>query len=44
VLGPAAARRRLEHLVAQAQSALDVFGGSADTLKAAARFVAKRRA
>jgi farnesyl diphosphate synthase len=44
VLGPAAARRRLEHLVAQAQSALDVFDGSADTLKAAAPFVAKRRA
>jgi farnesyl diphosphate synthase len=44
VLGPAAARRRLEHLVAQAQSALDVFGSSADTLKAAARFVATRRA
>jgi farnesyl diphosphate synthase len=44
VLGPAAARRRLEHLVARAQSALDVFGSSADTLKAAARFVATRRA
>jgi farnesyl diphosphate synthase len=44
VLGRAAARRRLEHLVAQAQSALEVFGSSADTLKAAARFVATRRA
>jgi farnesyl diphosphate synthase len=44
VLGPAAARRRLESLVAQAQSALGVFGASADTLKAAARFVATRRA
>jgi farnesyl diphosphate synthase len=43
VLGPAAARLRLEQLVAQAQSALDAFGASADTLKAAARFVASRR-
>jgi len=44
VLGPAAARHRLEHLVAQAQSALAVFGGNAGTLKAAARFVATRKA
>jgi farnesyl diphosphate synthase len=44
VLGPAAARRRLESLVAEAQSALSVFGSNADTLKAAARFVATRRA
>jgi farnesyl diphosphate synthase len=44
VLGPTAARRRLDGLVAQAQSALDLFGGSADTLKAAARFVAARTA
>jgi farnesyl diphosphate synthase len=44
VLGPAAARRRLERLVAEAQSALNVFGSAADTLKAAARFVAIRRA
>jgi len=44
VLGPAAARRRLEHLVAEAQSALDLFGDSAETLKAAARFVAARKA
>ena len=44
VLGPTAARQRLEHLVAQAQSALTVFGGDAGTLKAAARFVATRRA
>jgi farnesyl diphosphate synthase len=44
VLGPAAARRRLECLVAEAQSALNVFGTNAGTLKAAARFVATRRA
>jgi len=44
VLGPGPARQRLEHLVAQAQSALTVFGGNASTLKAAARFVATRRA
>jgi farnesyl diphosphate synthase len=44
ILGPAAARRRLEGLVAQAQSALSAFGSNADTLKAAAHFVATRRA
>jgi farnesyl diphosphate synthase len=44
VLGPAAAHQRLEHLVAQAQSALAVFGADAGTLKAAARFGATRRA
>jgi farnesyl diphosphate synthase len=44
VLGPAAARRRLDHLVAEAQTALDPFGSNADVLKAAARFVATRRA
>jgi farnesyl diphosphate synthase len=44
VLGPTAARRRLEGLVGKAQSALGVFGSSAGTLKAAARFVAARRA
>ena len=44
VLGPVAARHHLEHLVDQAQSALAVFGGNAGTLKAAARFVATRRA
>jgi farnesyl diphosphate synthase len=43
VLGPTAARRRLEHLVADAQAALGPFGGSADVLRAAARFVATRR-
>jgi farnesyl diphosphate synthase len=43
VLGPAAARRRLDNLVAEAQAALGPFGGDADVLKAAARFVATRR-
>jgi farnesyl diphosphate synthase len=42
VLGPAAARRRLEILVAEAQAALGAFGSDADVLKAAARFVATR--
>jgi farnesyl diphosphate synthase len=44
VLGAAAARRRLDSLVAAAQAALDPFGGDADVLKAAARFVATRSA
>jgi farnesyl diphosphate synthase len=44
VLGAAAARRRLDSLVAEAQAALDPFGGDADVLKAAARFVATRSA
>jgi farnesyl diphosphate synthase len=44
LLGPSAARDRLDQLVAQAQSALDVFGTRADILKAAAKFVATRRA
>jgi farnesyl diphosphate synthase len=44
VLGPQAARLRLEELVAQAQAALDPFGRDADVLKAAARFVASRSA
>jgi len=44
VLGPAAARRRLDGLVAEAQAALDPFGSDADVLKAAARFVATRSA
>ena len=43
-LGPAAARRRLDSLVAEAQAALNPFGSDADTLKAAARFVATRSA
>ena len=44
VLGPAAARRRLENLVREAQGALGAFGTDADVLKAAARFVATRTA
>jgi farnesyl diphosphate synthase len=44
VLGAAAARRRLEGLVAQAQAALDALGRDADVLRAAARFVATRSA
>jgi farnesyl diphosphate synthase len=44
VLGPAAARRRLENLIGEAQAALDAFGSDADVLKAAARFVATRTA
>jgi farnesyl diphosphate synthase len=43
-LGPLAARRRLEGLIVEAQSALDIFGSNGDMLKAAARFVAARRA
>jgi farnesyl diphosphate synthase len=44
VLGPAAARRRLESLVAEAQAALEGFGSDAGVLRAAARFVASRTA
>ncbi len=44
VLGVAAAKRRLEALVAEAQTALAPFGNDADVLKAAARFVATRSA
>jgi farnesyl diphosphate synthase len=44
VLGPAAAKRRLESLVTEAQAALAPFGGDAEVLKAAARFVATRTA
>ena len=44
VLGPVPARRRLEALVAEAQAALSLFGGAAEVLKAAARFVATRKA
>src|SRR5215471_13348051 len=44
VLGPAAARRRLENLVGEAQAALAAFGSDGDGLKAAARFVATRSA
>jgi farnesyl diphosphate synthase len=44
VLGPDAAKRRLETLVAEAQAALGPFGSDAAVLKAAARFVATRSA
>jgi farnesyl diphosphate synthase len=42
-LGPAGARARLKELVAEADGALAPFGTKADTLRAAARFVAERR-
>jgi len=42
-LGPAGARARLKELVAEADGALAPFGAKADTLRAAARFVAERR-
>jgi farnesyl diphosphate synthase len=43
-LGPAGARARLIALVAEADAALAPFGAQADTLRAAARFIAERRA
>jgi farnesyl diphosphate synthase len=43
-LGVTAARARLEGLVAEAEAALAPFGAKADTLRAAARFVAERSA
>lgn len=42
-LGVAGARARLEGLIAAADAALAPFGGRADTLRAAARFIAERR-
>jgi hypothetical protein len=42
-LGPAGARARLDELVTQADSALAPFAAKADTLRAAARFIAARR-
>jgi farnesyl diphosphate synthase len=44
VLGQDAARTRLAALVAEAEAALAPFGKDAAVLKAAARFVAERRA
>jgi farnesyl diphosphate synthase len=41
-LGPAGARARLDALIAQADAALAPFGAKADTLRAAARFIAER--
>jgi len=43
ILGPAAARARLDALVGEAEMALTPFGPDAVILKAAARFVADRR-
>jgi len=42
-LGPAGARARLAALIAEADAALAPFAAKADTLRAAARFVAERR-
>jgi farnesyl diphosphate synthase len=44
VLGVANARARLDALVAEAEEALAPFGAKADILRAAARFIAERRA
>ncbi|MGB8576366.1 MAG: polyprenyl synthetase family protein, partial [Pseudolabrys sp.] len=41
-LGTTGARARLKELVAQADAALAPFGAKADTLRAAARFIAER--
>jgi farnesyl diphosphate synthase len=43
VLGIAKSKERLKSLVDEANSALSIFGPSADVLKAAARFVAERQ-
>ena len=42
-LGIDGARKRLDALVAEADDALAPFGGKADTLRAAAHFIAERR-
>jgi farnesyl diphosphate synthase len=42
-LGAAAAHARLDALIAEADAALSPFGAKADTLRAAARFIAQRR-
>src|SRR5260370_36344252 len=44
ILGPAAAKARLSALVSEAEGALAPFGSDAAVLKAAARFIAERRA
>jgi farnesyl diphosphate synthase len=44
VLGPAKAKARLKTLVGEAETALAPFGSDAAVLKAAAHFVAERRA
>jgi len=43
ILGVPAARARLDHLIAQADTALAPFGAKADTLRATARFIAERQ-
>jgi farnesyl diphosphate synthase len=43
VLGAEGARARIDQLIADADAALATFGEKADTLRAAARFVAERR-
>jgi farnesyl diphosphate synthase len=43
-LGPVGARARLDALIVHADIALAPFGAKADILRAAARFVAERRA
>lgn len=43
VLGVAGAHARLDALIAEADAALAAFGAKADTLRAAARFIAQRR-
>jgi farnesyl diphosphate synthase len=43
-LGPAGARARLTTLIAQADAALAPFGAKADSLRAAAHFIAERKA
>jgi farnesyl diphosphate synthase len=44
MLGPDGARKRLEALVREAEDALAMFGDKAATLRAAARFIAERKA
>jgi farnesyl diphosphate synthase len=43
ILGVAGAHRKLDELIAEAEAALSPFGGKADILRAAARFIAQRR-
>jgi farnesyl diphosphate synthase len=43
ILGAEGARARLSALVAEAEAALEIFGGKAAVLKSTAQFVAKRR-
>ncbi|MCK9907639.1 polyprenyl synthetase family protein [Microbacteriaceae bacterium K1510] len=43
ILGIAAAHKRLDELIAEAEDVLAPFGAKADTLKAAARFIAARK-